>query len=114
MIVIYKTGLNTVALTLGENTNVSSPVYIFTANEKATNVNVEFTLDVVKSNERWDICQIDGNLFDGNQYTYQVTEQTENKIVERGLLVAVSDALKGWDSYVEYDNADEQTRGRKT
>jgi hypothetical protein len=113
MIVIDNTGANTVYLTLSENTTVSAPVYSFSATAKDTNVTVEFDLTILDSNSRWDVATIDGTLFEEGQHVYEVTEKTESKIVERGQLI-VNDPSQttGWDSYVQYDDADEETRGR--
>lgn len=114
MIVINnQAGVQLVYLTLSENTTISTPVYLFTALAKDTNELVEFTLTVIESNSRWDVCQIDGSLFVEGQYTYEAKETTESKIVERGLLF-VNNPLKatGWDSYEENNGADQETRGR--
>jgi len=115
MVIIDNSGANNVALTLNENTTASAPEYLFEATAKDTNVKVTIDpLTVIESNERWDLVELDGTLFKSKQYSYQVTEKTESKIVERGLLNALDQPrTSGWDSFPQYDEQDDETRGRQ-
>jgi len=115
MIVIKNSGANYVALTLSENTTVVAPEYLFEATAKDTNELITIDpLTIIEENERWEITEIDGSLFKSEQYSYKVIEKSESKIVERGLLNAVDDPRQsGWDSFIQYDNQDNETRGRQ-
>ena len=114
MVVINnQTGVQLVYLTLSENTATSTPVYSFSATSKDRNIKVTFDLIVIESNSRWDVCEIDGSLFEEGQMTYEVTETTIGNVVERGLLISNdSSQVSGWDSYEENDEADQDERGR--
>ena len=113
MIVLNNSGTNQIAVTLKENTTVSVPDYLFEAVAKDSNVKVIIDpLPVLSSSDRWDVVEIDGTLFKSIQYTYQITEKTTSKIVERGLLNAINEPrTSGWKSFVQYDNQDNEERG---
>lgn len=115
MVIINISGVNEIALTLKEKTTASAPVYLFEARAKdRNNVITIDPLTVIDTNDRWDQVQIDGTLFKAGQFSYKVTEKTTGDIVENGLLNAINEPrLGGWDSLSQYDNKDNEKRGRQ-
>jgi len=114
MVIINISGSNTVYLTLAERATVSDPEYLFEAVSKSTNKKVSFALDVTSSNNRYDICSIDGTLFKAAQYVYQVYQIQDNKLIETGLLTAFDPSVvSGWDAQTEYNKMDDEQRGQR-
>ena len=101
MILINNTEVNLVYLTLNESVSITNPVYTFIATSEATLQDIDFVLTVLESNDRWDVCEIDGTLFNEGQYKYSV--KVDDEVIESGMMVVTDGDLKGYESVISYN-----------
>jgi hypothetical protein len=93
---------NEVALTLNEKANKTLPFdYVLTATNIQTNVDVVINLvETSLDTNRLNLFEIDGALFEENEYFYKV-EQVDGEVVETGKLLAYNDSNN--DVYFEVE-----------
>lgn len=83
---------NKIAVTAKEKSDLSISLnYSFKATNLQTGNLVAFPLtNISLFTNRYDLFEIDGNLFEENEYLYEIIQTENQKVVETGKLLVIS------------------------